>query len=74
MNYAMADIAPSQVHSDASHPLHSSNSSGKWFLPLFGLVLFCVLGYVAYALARDLTTARSYPSCARPGAFVKHAV
>lgn len=57
----MADIAPSQVHSDASHPLHSSNSAGKWFLPLFALVLVCGLGYVAYALARDLTTAVAAP-------------
>ena len=57
----MADIAPSQVHSDASHPLHSSNSAGKWFLPLFAFVLVCGLGYVAYALARDLTTAVAVP-------------
>ncbi len=55
----MADIAPS--HSDASHPLHHSNSSGKWFLPVFGLVVVCGLGYVAYALARDLTAAVAVP-------------
>ncbi|MGO8657089.1 inorganic phosphate transporter, partial [Rhizobium ruizarguesonis] len=36
-------------------------SAGKWFLPLFGLVLVCGLGYVAYALARDLTTAVAVP-------------
>ncbi|MGO7770823.1 hypothetical protein ACC736_38835, partial [Rhizobium ruizarguesonis] len=33
----------------------------KWFLPLFGLVLVCGLGYVAYSLARDLTTAVAVP-------------
>jgi PiT family inorganic phosphate transporter len=55
----MADIAPS--HSDASHPLHHSNSAGKWFLPVFGLVVVCGLGYVGYALARDLTAAVAVP-------------
>lgn len=55
----MADIAPS--HSDASHPLHHSNSTGKWFLPVFGLVVVCGLGYVGYALARDLTAAVAVP-------------
>ncbi len=33
----------------------------KWFLPLFALVLVCGLGYVAYALGRDLTTAVAVP-------------
>ena len=53
----MADIAPDHpMPQSGSHPLHSS-SAGKWFIPVFLLILLVGLGYVAYALGRDLTEA-----------------
>ena len=56
----MADIAPDHLPQSGSHPLHSS-SAGKWFIPVFLLILLVGLGYVAYALGRDLTEASAVP-------------
>jgi len=57
----MADIAPDHLLPESGkHPLHSS-SAGKWFVPVFLVILLCGLGYVAYALGRDLTEASAVP-------------
>jgi PiT family inorganic phosphate transporter len=44
----------------AGHPLESS-TAGKWFLPVFAVLVLCGLGYVAFALGRDLTGAVAVP-------------
>jgi PiT family inorganic phosphate transporter len=57
----MADVTNETVHRDRdSHPLHGSGS-GKWFLPAVVILLLAGLGYVAYALGRDLTSAVAVP-------------
>ncbi|WP_038593893.1 inorganic phosphate transporter [Neorhizobium galegae] len=47
--------------SPSCHPLENPSSLGKWFIPLFGVVLIGGLGYVGYALANDLSVASSVP-------------
>lgn len=47
-------------HDRPSHPLEGT-SSGRWFVPIFLILLLVGLGYVAYALGRDLTSAVAVP-------------
>ncbi len=54
---AASGVSPAQSY----HPLEHKSSWGRWFLPLFALVLVVGLGYVAYALAADLEIATSVP-------------
>src|ERR1700761_6715066 len=58
----MADIS-AQQHGNAgvSHPLDRSGGGGKWFVPLLLVVILAGLGYIAYALGRDLTSAAAVP-------------
>ena len=43
------------------HPLDRPNTTGKWFLPLFGAILLAGVGYIGYALSADLTSALAVP-------------
>ncbi|CDN49172.1 Phosphate transporter [Neorhizobium galegae bv. orientalis str. HAMBI 540] len=54
-------IASKPSVSPSCHPLENPSSLGKWFIPLFGVVLIGGLGYVGYALANDLSVASSVP-------------
>ncbi|MCM2449190.1 inorganic phosphate transporter, partial [Agrobacterium vitis] len=58
----MAELASSTSQiTSASHPLDRPHGTGKWFLPVFGVVLLLGLGYIAYALGQDLTSAVAVP-------------
>jgi len=58
----VTDATASQHSASPSyHPLENPSSLGKWFIPLFGVVLIGGLGYVGYALAADLAIANSVP-------------
>ncbi|MCD7109393.1 inorganic phosphate transporter [Rhizobium sp. DKSPLA3] len=46
--------------SERDHPL-DKRSMGRWFLPVFGVLITGGLGYVAFALGQDLTNATSVP-------------
>ncbi len=57
----MADVTNETIHRDhENHPLHGSGSK-KWFLPAIILLLVAGLGYVGYALGRDLTSVAAVP-------------
>jgi PiT family inorganic phosphate transporter len=43
------------------HPLEHRTKIGKWFTPIFLLILLGGLGYVGYALTQDLETASYVP-------------
>ncbi|MBB3540166.1 MULTISPECIES: inorganic phosphate transporter [unclassified Rhizobium] len=47
-------------HDRASHPLEG-RSAARWFLPVFLILLLAGLGYVAYALGPELTSAAAVP-------------
>jgi inorganic phosphate transporter, PiT family len=56
------DVATSHATSDRTyHPLEHPSRLGRWFLPIFGLVIVAGLGYVGYELAQDLEVASSVP-------------
>ncbi|MGA1803346.1 inorganic phosphate transporter [Rhizobium sp. HT1-10] len=57
----MVDMSADHTQSGVAHPLDKANGSGKWFLPLIAVVLLGGLGYVGYALSRDLTSAAAVP-------------
>lgn len=59
----MVDVGSSGAHgAESGHPLDHRNSGiGRWFLPIFGVILVCGLGYVAYALGKDLANAVAVP-------------
>ncbi len=42
------------------HPLDQSGGS-KWFLPVFGAIVFAGVAYIGYALSQDLAVAKSVP-------------
>ncbi|MBB4006439.1 nuclease PIN [Allorhizobium taibaishanense] len=47
--------------SHAHHPLERPSAIGKWFMPLFLVVLLGGLGYIGYALSQDLESAAYVP-------------
>ncbi|MGV2126683.1 inorganic phosphate transporter [Agrobacterium vitis] len=58
----MAELAPSNSPlNSAGHPLDRAHGSGKWFMPVFAVVLLVGLGYIGYALGQDLTSTVAVP-------------
>lgn len=57
----MVDMSAERSNAGIGHPLDKTGGSGKWFVPLLVLVLLGGLGYIAYALDRDLTSASAVP-------------
>jgi inorganic phosphate transporter, PiT family len=57
----MVDVSAEHHRDTANHPLDRAGGSSKWFLPLLIVVLLGGLGYIAYALGRDLTSAAAVP-------------
>ncbi len=57
----MVDMSAGQEQAGIGHPLDRTGGSGKWFVPLLVIVLLGGLGYIAYALDRDLTSAAAVP-------------
>ncbi|NLS01707.1 inorganic phosphate transporter [Rhizobium sp. P38BS-XIX] len=58
----MVDLASnSSEGGTANHPIHGAGGSAKWFMPLFLIVVLGGLGYVGYALGRDLAEAAAVP-------------
>lgn len=53
-----AGLAPT---SHAHHPLERPSAIGKWFTPIFLVVLLGGLGYIGYALSQDLESAAYVP-------------
>ena len=47
--------------STSSHPLENRSTIGRWFTPIFVVILLCGLGYVAWALGQDLESAAYVP-------------
>jgi PiT family inorganic phosphate transporter len=54
-------IAPGSTPSHSYHPLEHRSAIGKYFLPIFAIILIAGLGYVGYALSQDLESAASVP-------------
>jgi PiT family inorganic phosphate transporter len=58
----MVDIsAEQQRNAGIGHPLDRTGAGSKWFMPLLAVVILTGLGYIAYALGRDLTSAAAVP-------------
>jgi PiT family inorganic phosphate transporter len=58
----MVDIsAERQRNAAGGHPLDKTGAGNKWFAPLLVVVVLAGLGYIAYALGRDLTSAAAVP-------------
>src|ERR1700748_2811870 len=57
----MVDVASSRPEGgNENHPLNATGA-GRWFLPVFGIVVLAGLAYVAYALGKDLASAVYVP-------------
>ncbi|KAA0699079.1 anion permease [Neorhizobium sp. P12A] len=57
----MVDVASSRHDGgNENHPLHGTGA-GRWFLPVFGIIVLAGLAYVAYALGKDLASAVYVP-------------
>ncbi|AYD02083.1 inorganic phosphate transporter [Neorhizobium sp. NCHU2750] len=57
----MTDAIAQGGTSSSAHPLEGRSPIGKWFLPIFGLLLLAGLVYVGASLAGDLEVANSVP-------------
>jgi PiT family inorganic phosphate transporter len=58
----MVDISAERQRNVAGgHPLDKTGAGNKWFAPLLVVVVLAGLGYIAYALGRDLTSAAAVP-------------
>ena len=57
----MVDLSSGNAGTEpVRHPLDNTGA-GKWFIPVLAVVILCGLGYVAYALGQDLTSAAAVP-------------
>ena len=57
----MTDATASGHDSSNYHPLEHPSKIGKWFMPIFLVILVAGLGYVGYALSQDLKMASYVP-------------
>ncbi|MFT3691468.1 inorganic phosphate transporter [Paenirhodobacter sp.] len=56
----MTDTSP-QIHGSADHPLEGPSHVGKWFLPLFAVILVGGLIYIFRSLGGELENERAVP-------------